>query len=77
MKGLVFYNCGKNSGYTQSHKHIQSLPSEGFKFPLIKMISQACYDRRLVKDVERDIHFYPGFKFVHGIAVLGDNKSSQ
>ena len=38
LNGLFFFNSGPESGYSQKHKHIQVLPNEAFKLPIIKKI---------------------------------------
>lgn len=41
LGGLAFFNCGVNAGFSQSHKHIQILPAEGFNFPIVQRLTSA------------------------------------
>jgi ATP adenylyltransferase/5',5'''-P-1,P-4-tetraphosphate phosphorylase II len=35
LKGIYFFNSGPNSGAIEKHKHIEVLPADVFKLPII------------------------------------------
>lgn len=60
MDGLAFYNCGRVSGASQRHKHLQLVPSlgpDGLRAPIEEVLRPD--DGRV-----------DGFEFVHGVARL-------
>ncbi|RKP26510.1 HIT-like domain-containing protein [Syncephalis pseudoplumigaleata] len=63
---ITFYNCGKESGASQPHKHLQLLPMESDDInspPIFKLIEQV--------PSHPDVPFrVPEFKFVHACAHL-------
>ncbi len=36
IEGLLFFNCGKDAGSSQAHKHLQIFPKEALDLPIIK-----------------------------------------
>jgi ATP adenylyltransferase len=60
--GLLFFNCGKDSGYSQAHKHLQILPANQYMY-LPTHIKQHI---QTLPDSPEPFKF-PGFRFRHGI----------
>lgn len=81
IKGLFFFNSGPESGYSQNHKHLQVLPSEAFKLPIVSKIINHIENKKLIKIQSKnnksqnlhncDIYYFQGYKFVHGIVIIG------
>ncbi|CEG73093.1 hypothetical protein RMATCC62417_08538 [Rhizopus microsporus] len=67
---LAFYNCGKNSGASQAHKHVQLVPLNGKNGvqPPIKKLYDQIHDRRVGQ-----IYAMDKLPFVHVIMQLDTN----
>lgn len=69
LRGTFFFNCGPESGFSQRHKHIQILPEEASKLPILEKILLAVRDMSLEKVMHKGspIYMFGGYEFLHGI----------
>ena len=61
LNGCFFFNCGPNSGYSQQHKHVQILPEESLKFPIMEQISSSIKANELLKLNKSKIRIFKNF----------------
>jgi ATP adenylyltransferase len=67
LQGLVFFNSGEGSGYSQPHKHIQIIPLDKLgEVPLISVLQQ---------HLTSDPFTLPQFQFQHRIQKLNRDAS--
>eukprot|EP01114_Cavostelium_apophysatum_P014270 TRINITY_DN3656_c0_g1_i4.p1 TRINITY_DN3656_c0_g1~~TRINITY_DN3656_c0_g1_i4.p1 ORF type:complete len:260 (+),score=52.74 TRINITY_DN3656_c0_g1_i4:38-781(+) len=82
INGLVFYNCGKEAGASQPHKHVQILPlpyeeeetDPNIQFPLERLLLKNSEESK-----EGDIFFLKELPFKHACLKLSvpDSKSDE
>ena len=64
--GFIFYNCGKNSGASQPHKHMQCFPESNFATKGRLPVSIAIERYKTGLDLSKPFKL-PEFDFVHSI----------
>ncbi len=66
INGLFFFNSGPESGYSQKHKHMQVLPADAFKLPIIVNILKDIKSKNLTKissisNSSTPVHLFKGY----------------